>query len=67
MERLMHDLKDKLALRKEIEFDKIRELDKTEDRDLILIYSGKILELDFLINSINEMLAYFDQTKKIVK
>ncbi len=63
----MHDLKDKLALRKEIEFDKIRELDKTEDRDLILIYSGKILELDFLINSINEMLAYFDQTKKIVK
>ena len=63
----MHDLKDKLALRKEIEFDKIRELDKTEDRDLILIYSGKILELDFLINSINEMLAYFDQTKKIVE
>ncbi len=63
----MHDLKDKLALRKEIEFDKIRELDKTEDRDLILIYSGKILELDFLINSINEMLGYFDQTKKIVK
>lgn len=63
----MHDLKDKLALRKEIEFDKIRELDKTEDRDLILIYSGKILELDFLINSINEMLGYFDQTKKIVE
>jgi hypothetical protein len=67
VEHLVYDLMDKLVLRREIEYNKVLKLDKAKDKELILIYSGKIIELDFLIGLVNEMLAYFNQTKEIAK
>jgi hypothetical protein len=42
-------------------------MNKETDKELILISAGKIFELDFLINSMTEMLTYFEKSKKIEK
>ena len=67
MEHLVTDLKEKLILRRKSELNRLQELNKEDDKVLILISSGKISELDFLINSIEEMINYFEKTKKIQK
>lgn len=64
MEHLVIKLKENLIQRKMKEMNKVIDFSKDTDRDLILISSGKILELDFLIKSLNEMIQYFDLTKK---
>jgi hypothetical protein len=67
MEHLILDLKERLVVRKENEYGKIEKSDQVADKELILISTGKILELEFLITSINEMIAYFEKTKKFEK
>ena len=67
MEHLVIDLKEKLITRKKNENDALLKLDKEADRERILISAGKIFELEFLINSINEMLVYSEKSKKIKK
>jgi hypothetical protein len=67
MEHLVYDLKEKLIMRRENEFNKVGKLEKEINKDLILISSGKFIELDFLINAIDELLKYNNQTKKLNK
>jgi len=43
----------------------ILEFNQETDKDLILISSGKIVELNFLINSLEEMIIYFEKTQTI--
>jgi hypothetical protein len=43
----------------------ILEFNQETDKDLLLISSGKIIELDFLIKSLEEMINYIDKTKNI--
>lgn len=65
MEHLVINLKENLIHRKLNEMNKVKTLNKDVDRDLILISSGKIFELDFLIKSLNDMIQYFNSTKSI--
>jgi hypothetical protein len=65
MEHLVNKLKLNLILRRKNEMKKIQEFNKETDKDLILIFSGKILELDLLIKSLEEMINYFEKTKNI--
>jgi hypothetical protein len=67
MEHLVYDLKEKLIARREIEYSKVQKLDKETHKDLILITSGKFIELDFLISAINDLINYNNQTKKLIK
>lgn len=63
MEHLIINLKENLITRKMIEMNKVKALNKEVERDLILISSGRIFELDFLIKSLNEMIQYVKSTK----
>lgn len=65
MEHLLIDLKENLILRKKNELKKVNDWDKVSDRDLLLISSGKLFELDFMINVLNEILQYINFTKII--
>ena len=64
MEHLVTDLKQNLIIRRKNEIKRIQGLNTETDKDLILISSGKIIELDFLIVSMEEMIHYFENTKK---
>ena len=65
MEHLITDRKLNLILRRKNEMKNIQEFNQETDKDLILISSGKILKLDFLIKSLEEMMNYFEKTKNI--
>jgi|WetSurMetagenome_2_1015567.scaffolds.fasta_scaffold1020678_2 hypothetical protein len=65
MEHLIIKLKETLIQRKMNEMNKVIDFNKDSDKDLILISSGRILELDSLIENLNEMIQYFDLTQKI--
>jgi len=65
MEHLIIDLKLNLILRRKNEMQIIQEFNQETDKDLILISSGKILELDFLIKSLEEMMIWVEKTKNI--
>jgi hypothetical protein len=65
MEHLIIDLKENLVKRRKNEVVKIEELSKEGYNDLILIYSGKIFELDSVIKTLDEMIDYIEKTKKI--
>lgn len=65
MEHLILDLKQNLILRRENEIKRIQDFNKDTDKDLILISSGKISELDLLIKSLEEMTNYFEKAKNI--
>jgi hypothetical protein len=67
MENLIVDLKEKLALRRKLEADRVLKLDPESDREVILLASGKIYELDEVIGFLNNMLMYQQQTKKILE
>ena len=67
MEHLIIDLKERLALRRKNEADKVLKLDAEADREVILLSSGKIFELDEVIGFLENMLMYQQQTKKIIK
>jgi hypothetical protein len=63
MEHLVVRLKEYLIHRKMNEMKTINNLHDEIDKDLILISSGKIIELDFLIKSLNDMIQHFGSTK----
>lgn len=65
MEHLVINMIENLMQRKQQEMERIRTFNKEEDKDLLLIASGKIFELDFLVRSLNELINYYDSTKKI--
>jgi len=65
MEHLITDLKEKLALRRKLEADKVLRLNPQTDREVILLSSGKIYELDEVIGFLENMLMYQQQTKSI--
>lgn len=67
MELLVKDLKERLLIRRKNEYDKIKQYNKVDIKELMLISSGKVIELDFLINSINEMIKYYEHSKIIEK
>jgi len=66
MEHLIIDLKENLVQRRKNEVVKIEELSKEGYKDLILICSGKIFELDSVIKTLDEMLNYIEKTKQIL-
>jgi hypothetical protein len=65
MEHLIIDLKENLINRRKNEVIKIEELSKEGFKDLILICSGKIFELDSIIKTLDEMINYIEKTKHI--
>jgi len=67
MEHLVSNLKEKLILRRKNEYDRAEKLNKETCKDLLLISTGKIIELDFMIKAIDELMNYFNNTKKLVK
>ncbi len=67
MEHLIVDLKEKLSERRKIETNKVLKYDTASERELILLASGKVYELDEVIGFLENMLQYHQLTKKIVK
>jgi hypothetical protein len=65
MEHLVIQLKESLMQRKQQELDRVSKLNKEENRDLLLISSGKIFELDVILKSLTELINYYESTKKI--
>lgn len=65
MEHLILNLKENLIARKNTELARLQKYDVVSGKDLILISSGKIIELDQLISFIENMMNYYNQTKKI--
>jgi len=64
MKHLIIDLKERLINRRQKESLSLEKLDKENDKELILFSAGKIEELDFVVNSITEMLHYSEKMKK---
>jgi len=67
MEILICDLREKLIIRKNIELERTKKYDSEKFKDLLLISSGKIFELDQLIEFLNDMINYNKQSMKISK
>ena len=67
MEHLIIDLKELLVLRKSNELDRMKGLEMNTEKDLLLISTGKVFELDFLIKALDDMLNYHNKTKSIKK
>jgi hypothetical protein len=65
MEHLIIDLKQHLTLKRMKEMKKIQEFNQETDKDIILISSGKIIELDLLIKSLEEIINYINKTRNI--
>ena len=63
MEHLVKNLIEQLANKRELEFSYIEKYKKDELNDLILISSGKIFELDIVIQKLNELLDYYIRSK----
>jgi hypothetical protein len=67
MENLICDLKERLIIRKTIEIERVKKIDPEKYKELLLISSGKIFELDHLIGFLDELLNYNKQSKKIAR
>jgi len=67
MEHLIVDLIVKLSARRKAETEKVLKYDTLADRELILLASGKIFELDEVIGFLENMLQYHQLTNKIGK
>jgi hypothetical protein len=67
MIHLIFDLKERLVARRQKETLSLEQFDKENDKELILFSAGKIYELDFVVNSINEMLKYTEKIKETEK
>ena len=65
MELLVRNLKEKLLIRIKKEYERMEQYNKDNIKDLMLISSGRIIEIDFLINSMNEMITYYEHSKII--
>jgi hypothetical protein len=67
MENLIIDLKQKLIQRKANEIKLIESLNVESDNYLILFSTGKIFELEFLIDRLDDLIAYLYKINKISK
>ena len=67
MEHLILNLIEHLANRKNKELENIEKYKHNDVKDLILITSGKIMELDNIIQNLNEMLNYNNHIKSTQK
>jgi len=67
MENLILNLKENLIARKNNELARLQKYDVELNKDLILMSSGKIMELDQLLSYIENMLNYYYQTQKIIQ
>jgi hypothetical protein len=65
MEHLIKNLIEQLINKRELEFNYIENYKNDELNDLILISTGKIIELDNVIHKLNELLDYNMLTKSI--
>jgi len=65
MELLVRNLKEKLLGRIKNEYERMEQYNKDNINELMLISSGRIIEIDFLINSMNEMITYYEHSKII--
>jgi hypothetical protein len=64
MKYLVIDLKENLVARRKKEIKFLENLDAGKDKDIILISAGKINELDFIVERLNELLDYSEKTKE---
>jgi hypothetical protein len=67
MKYLVIDLKENLLARRKKEISFLENLNAEKDKDIILISAGKINELDFLVEQLNELLNYSEKTKQTEK
>jgi hypothetical protein len=65
MELLVRDLKEKLLIRRKKEYERMQQYNKDDINELTLISSGRIIEIDFLLHSMNEMITYYEHSKII--
>ena len=65
MELLVRDLKEKLLNRRTKEYERMQQYNKDDINELMLISSGRIIEIDFLLHSINEIITYYEHSKII--
>jgi hypothetical protein len=63
MEQLVIHLLESLIQRKQIEINKISGLDKMNDHHQILLLSGRVVELDFMIQRLHELIHYHNSIK----
>ncbi|MFA5329467.1 MAG: hypothetical protein WC384_16860 [Prolixibacteraceae bacterium] len=63
MEYLIKDLMERLASRKRNEMAHFEKYKAEEIKDLMLISSGKIFEIDYLIGELKDMLKYKSKNK----
>lgn len=63
MEYLIKDLIEKLSDRKTKEMDLVEIYKAVDIKELLLISSGKIIEIEYLIRDLEEMLKYDLKTK----
>ena len=67
MDHLINNLIEHLINKRNLEIENIEKYKQHDVKDLILISSGKIMELDNIIKSLNEMLIYNKFTKATQK
>lgn len=67
MENLIIDLKSKFIQHRQNELIKARDYKDEKDKYLLLITTGKILELDNIINCLTNILNYQQATNKNLK
>lgn len=67
MKYLVIDLKENLLARRKKEISFLENFNAEKDKDIILISAGKINELDFLVEQLNELLNYSEKTKQTEK
>jgi hypothetical protein len=65
MEKLVADLKDRLIDRRIGELQLIDQYKEQRNDNLILITSGKIFELDYLIGCLTDLMDYNSKCKRI--
>ncbi|HZK95453.1 MAG TPA: hypothetical protein VFC67_14690 [Prolixibacteraceae bacterium] len=65
MEYLIKNLIELLINKRNMEIENIEKYKQYDIQDLILISSGKILELDSIIQNLREMLIYQKHTKSL--
>jgi len=67
MELLVRDLKEKLLIRRKKEYERMQQFIDDNINELRLISSGRIIEIDFQISSIDEMITQYEQLKMTEK
>ncbi len=65
MEQLIRNLIDHLTESRFQEYERIEKYSKDESKDLILITSGKLMELDTIIQYLKEMLEFNSRIEPI--